>query len=261
MLACAPDVGRARPSAPIRRGDRVRRDAPAWAAWLAAQLADARSSWSWSRADDAARARARGRPAVLSWAASAMPTELDPIASLPGIDVSPYADLSPDRSCIVERVATLYRLTPARAAAAHRRDARPRRWCGARVPPAELAARGRRSSKGETDRSRRARRAARRRRLDAHAGRRRARHVRGPRRRDRRVRAARAAPGPHRAVRRRGRVAALVRRRVAAHAAPGRSRAPASGARDDQHRRARRAHAAARRTPTRSRSRRRRRAG
>ena len=36
---------------------------------------------------------------------------LDEIAALPAIDVSPYADLSPDRSGIVERVATLYRLT------------------------------------------------------------------------------------------------------------------------------------------------------
>jgi transcription-repair coupling factor (superfamily II helicase) len=36
---------------------------------------------------------------------------LDDIAVLPAIDVSPYADLAPDRSCIVERVATLYRLT------------------------------------------------------------------------------------------------------------------------------------------------------
>src|ERR1700750_253337 len=42
---------------------------------------------------------------------------LDEIAGLPGIDVSPYADLSPDRSCIVERDATLYRLSEAEPAA------------------------------------------------------------------------------------------------------------------------------------------------
>ena len=147
---------------------------------------------------------------------------LDEIASLPGIDVSPYAELSPDRACIVERVATLYRLTqPAlrprivvtSAEALARRT----------VAPAELAARGRTIRKGEHDRSRRGRGAAGRRRLDADAGRRRARDVRGARRRDRRLRAARAAPGADRAVRRRGRVAALVRGRVAAHAAAGRA--------------------------------------
>ncbi|HEX2689623.1 MAG TPA: DEAD/DEAH box helicase, partial [Kofleriaceae bacterium] len=46
------------------------------------------------------------------WAGTHDPAAvLDEIAPLPGIDVSPYADLSPDRTGIVDRVATLYRLT------------------------------------------------------------------------------------------------------------------------------------------------------
>ncbi len=68
---------------------------------------------------------------------------------MPGIDVSPYAELSPDRSCIVERVATLYRLSPqalrprmvvTSAAALVRRT----------IAPDELAARGRTIRQGET---------------------------------------------------------------------------------------------------------------
>ncbi len=203
---------------------------PGWAAWLAAELAnqdrdragpDARDAGSLVvvvAADDGAARELEDD--LRFWIADPRDSaELDPIASLPGIDVSPYAELSPDRGGIVERVATLYRLTqPAlrprivvtSAEALARRT----------LPPAELAARGLTIATG------RARSIANelaalsdRRRLVAHAGRRRARHVRRARRRGRRLRAARTAPGAHRAVRRRGRVAALVRRRVAAHAA------------------------------------------
>jgi transcription-repair coupling factor (superfamily II helicase) len=83
---------------------------PGWAAWLAAQLAARESLVVVVAADDAA---ARELEADIRFfiGGERDATELDAIASLPGIDVSPYADLSPDRSCIVERVATLYRLT------------------------------------------------------------------------------------------------------------------------------------------------------
>jgi transcription-repair coupling factor (superfamily II helicase) len=95
---------------------------PGWAAWLAAQLADRELVVVVAPDDAAARAvesdvrffrggvrdagAGQGRPAPAPSFGS-----LDEIASLPGIDVSPYADLSPDRGCIVERMATLYRLT------------------------------------------------------------------------------------------------------------------------------------------------------
>ena len=68
---------------------------------------------------------------------------------MPGIDVSPYAELSPDRSCIVERVATLYRLTQP--------ELRPRivitsaeALARRTLPPAELATRGLTIKQGET---------------------------------------------------------------------------------------------------------------
>jgi transcription-repair coupling factor (superfamily II helicase) len=117
---------------------------PGWAAWLASQLAEREPLVVVVTPDDlAARAleidirffhgdRADGD-----------------IASLPGIDVPPYAELSPDRGAIVERVATLYRLTqPAlrprmvvtSAEALARRT----------VPPAALAALGRTLRTGES---------------------------------------------------------------------------------------------------------------
>src|SRR6266849_3435590 len=81
---------------------------PGWAAWLAAQLAD-RELVVVVAPDDAA---ARTIEADVRFFRGGMPdaTELDAVASLPGIDVSPYADLSPDRASIVDRLATLYRL-------------------------------------------------------------------------------------------------------------------------------------------------------
>jgi transcription-repair coupling factor (superfamily II helicase) len=82
---------------------------PGWAAWLAAQLA-AREQVIVVAADDAT-ARELEEELRFFVAGDRDAAELDPIASLPGIDVSPYAELSPDRACLVERVATLYRLT------------------------------------------------------------------------------------------------------------------------------------------------------
>jgi transcription-repair coupling factor (superfamily II helicase) len=112
---------------------------PGWAAWFAAQRAT-RELVVVIAADDAAARELEDD--VRFWGA-----DLD-VATLPGIDVSPYAELSPDRACIVERVATLYRLTqPAlrpnvvitSAEALARKT----------LPPAELAARGITIAKGD----------------------------------------------------------------------------------------------------------------
>jgi transcription-repair coupling factor (superfamily II helicase) len=125
-----------------------------WSAWLAAQLpehgSEAGRGGTDGRGDgvvvvvapdDQAARRLEADIRFFRGAAADPAAMLDEIVSLPGIDVSPYADLSPDRTCIVERVATLYRLTqPAlrprivvtSAEALVRRT----------VAPAELAARG-----------------------------------------------------------------------------------------------------------------------
>ncbi|HUS31691.1 MAG TPA: CarD family transcriptional regulator, partial [Kofleriaceae bacterium] len=121
---------------------------PGWAAWLAAQLAAREALVVVVAADDAA-ARELESDIRFFLGGQRDATELDAVASLPGIDVSPYAELSPDRACIVERVATLYRLTqPAlrprmvvtSAEALARRT----------VPAGELATRGVTIKKGET---------------------------------------------------------------------------------------------------------------
>jgi len=120
---------------------------PGWAAWLAATRS-ASELVVVVAADDAAAREIEDD--VRFWLGDDRDSaELDPIASLPGIDVSPYAELSPDRSCIVERVATLYRLTqPA---------LRPRlvitsaeALARKTMPPNELAARGLVIAKGQT---------------------------------------------------------------------------------------------------------------
>ena len=84
---------------------------PAWAAWLASELAQrpAGELVVVVAADDTA---ARELESDIRLFVGPRPdsAELDPVASLPGIDIGPYADLSPDRACIVERIATLYRL-------------------------------------------------------------------------------------------------------------------------------------------------------
>jgi transcription-repair coupling factor (superfamily II helicase) len=125
-----------------------------WSAWLAAQLPDHADhaehgdhGGSDDRVvvvvapDDQAARRLEADIRFFLGSAHDPAATLDAIAPLPGIDVSPYADLSPDRTSIVERVATLYRLTqPAlrprivvtSAEALVRRT----------VAPAELAARG-----------------------------------------------------------------------------------------------------------------------
>src|SRR5690606_29881117 len=83
---------------------------PGWAAWLAAQLAEREDLVVVGAADDAA-ARELETEVRFFLGGERDATELDRVASLPGIDTSPYAELSPDRACIVERMATLYRLT------------------------------------------------------------------------------------------------------------------------------------------------------
>ena len=182
-----------------------------WSAWLAAQLpADGEAD---GRADDvvvvvapddqvARRLEADIR--FFRGGARDPAAALDEIAALPGIDVSPYADLSPDRGCIVERVATLYRLTqPALRPriVVSSAEALVRRT----VAPGELAARGTTLRKGETvDREELAA-------LLIAGGWARTPVVDEPGTFAvrggviDRLRAARAAPGAHRAVRRRGR--------------------------------------------------------
>ncbi len=139
-----------------------------WAAWLAAQLAQRELVVLVAPDDQYAR---RLEDDVRFWFGLVAPTsltsgiaptsaepsatappatdELDPITSLPAIDVSPYADLAPDRASIVERLATLYRLaTP---------SLRPRvvvtsaeALMRKTLAPAELASRGTTIRKGDT---------------------------------------------------------------------------------------------------------------
>src|SRR3569833_1016927 len=112
---------------------------PGWAAWLAAERSAAELVVVVAADDQAARELEED---VRFWLGENRDSaDLDPIASVPGIDVSPYAELSPDRSCIVERVATLYRLTQP--------ELRPRlvitsaeALARKTMPPAELASRG-----------------------------------------------------------------------------------------------------------------------
>ncbi len=141
-----------------------------WAAWLAAQIArdelvvlvapdeqlarrledDVRFWFGLDRSSTMAGSTASGAVGVASGEpAVPTPEELDPITPLPAIDVSPYADLAPDRTSIVERLATLYRLaTPAlrprivvtSAEALMRKT----------MAPAELASRGTTIRKGDT---------------------------------------------------------------------------------------------------------------
>ncbi len=119
---------------------------PGWAAWLAADRS-ARELVVVIVADDAA---ARELEADLRFwlGPQGDSAELDPLVILPGIDVSPYAELSPDRSAIVERTATLYRLTqpalrPRLVIASAEALARKT------MPPSELASRGITVAKGE----------------------------------------------------------------------------------------------------------------
>jgi transcription-repair coupling factor (superfamily II helicase) len=121
-----------------------------WSAWLATQLPTLGDGVVVVVAADDQAARRLEADIRFFWGGAHDPAAtLDEIAALPGIDVSPYADLSPDRTCIVERVAALYRLTqPAlrprivvtSAEALVRRT----------VPPGELAARGTTLRKGGT---------------------------------------------------------------------------------------------------------------
>ena len=121
---------------------------PAWAAWLAAELA-ARELVVIVAPDDAAARAIEDDLRFWRGAAHDAAAALAEIATIPGIDVSPYAELSPDRSCIVERVATLYRLTQP--------ELRPRvivtsapALARKTMAPDELAARGKTIRTGDT---------------------------------------------------------------------------------------------------------------
>jgi len=120
-----------------------------WSAWLAAQLTELDRVVVVVAPDDQTARRLEADIRFFWGAAHDPAAQLDEIAPLPGIDVSPYADLSPDRTCIVERVATLYRLTqPALRprVVVTSAEALVRRT----VAPAELAARGTTLRKGAT---------------------------------------------------------------------------------------------------------------
>ncbi|MBA3818128.1 MAG: transcription-repair coupling factor [Deltaproteobacteria bacterium] len=122
---------------------------PGWAAWLTSELAEREPLVVVVAADDAAARRLESDVRFFWGGTRDLAAQLDEIASLPGIDVSPYADLSPDRTQIVERMATLYRLTQP---ALHPRlivtsaEALVRKT----LAPAELASRGRTLATGET---------------------------------------------------------------------------------------------------------------
>ena len=78
---------------------------PGWAAWVAAQRASKELVILVAKDD----ATARGLEGDAAYFLGA--TQSEAIAYLPSVDVSPYGDLAPDRGAIVERLATLYRLT------------------------------------------------------------------------------------------------------------------------------------------------------
>src|SRR5882672_9295907 len=82
-----------------------------WSAWLAVQVAEREPLVVVVAAEDQAARRLEAEIRFFWGGAHDPAAMLDEIAGLPGIDISPYADLSPDRTGIVERVATLYRLT------------------------------------------------------------------------------------------------------------------------------------------------------
>ncbi|MEO6775375.1 MAG: transcription-repair coupling factor [Kofleriaceae bacterium] len=119
---------------------------PGWAAWFAAERSATELVVVVAADDEAAREL---EDDVRFWLGDARDSaELDPIALLPGIDVSPYAELSPDRGGIVERVATLYRLTQAELCprvVITSAEALVRKT----LPPGELAARGLVIAKGQ----------------------------------------------------------------------------------------------------------------
>jgi transcription-repair coupling factor (superfamily II helicase) len=125
---------------------------PGWSAWLAAQLpgdGPDEGVLVVVAPDDAAARRLEADIRFFRGGERDRAAALDEIAALPGIDVSPYADLSPDRSFIVERVATLYRLTQAALRpriVVSSAEALVRRT----VAPAELAARGTTLRSGQT---------------------------------------------------------------------------------------------------------------
>ena len=112
-----------------------------WAAWIAARLGDQELVIVVAPDEMAAR---RIEDEVRFWRG-----ETEDVAALPAIDVSPYADMSPDRTSLVERMGTLYRLaTPALRprVVVTSAEALVRRT----LPPAELVQRGMTIAVGDT---------------------------------------------------------------------------------------------------------------
>lgn len=108
---------------------------PGWAAWLAAQRAAKELVIVVGNND--ATARELESDVAFFWGSS----DADAIAYLASVDASPYSEVSPDRRGVVERLATLFRLTQP--------DLMPRivvttaeALVRKTMPPTELAARG-----------------------------------------------------------------------------------------------------------------------
>ncbi|MBA3464684.1 MAG: transcription-repair coupling factor [Deltaproteobacteria bacterium] len=122
---------------------------PGWTAWLAAQLADREPMLVIVAPDDSAARKIAEDLAFYRQSPRDVAKELEEVAMLPGIDVSPYTDLSPDRAHIVERMATLYRISVPELRpkiVVTSAEALVRRT----LAPAELAARGTTIAKGQT---------------------------------------------------------------------------------------------------------------
>ncbi len=85
-----------------------------WAAWLTAELAERDPLVVVVTPDESTAQLLEADLRMFRGRAHDPTTELDPIAVLPCIDVPPYAELSPDRAAIVERMAVLYRLASSR---------------------------------------------------------------------------------------------------------------------------------------------------
>ncbi|MGE0547278.1 MAG: transcription-repair coupling factor [Kofleriaceae bacterium] len=121
-----------------------------WTAWLAAQLTEREPLVIVVTANDTAIREIESDVRFFMGDGGAdRATTLDAVAVLPGIDVHPYADMSPDRGAVVERLATLYRLAAA--------PLRPRivitsaeALMRKTIAPAELASRGMTIQAGQT---------------------------------------------------------------------------------------------------------------
>ncbi len=120
-----------------------------WAAWLAGELARRETPIVVMARDDETARRLEDDIRFFVGGELDRGLDLDPIAALPGIDASPYAELSPDRDGIIRRLATLYRLAVPELApriVVTSAEALARKT----IPMAELARRGRTIRNGDT---------------------------------------------------------------------------------------------------------------